>query len=133
MKHSLSSEANIQPADQEIPRLICNPKVHYRVQKSAPHVFALSQMHPVHNFPPCFPKTYFNIIFTSTSVSSNWSSKISNAFLVSPMSASPPVHLIILHVIILITFCEAYKLRSSSFCSLLHPPATSSLLSKYSP
>jgi hypothetical protein len=36
-------------------------------------------------------------------------------------------------LITLITFGEAYKLWSSSLCSLLQSPATSSLLSKHSP
>jgi hypothetical protein len=32
---------------------------------SLPLVPILSQMRPVHNFPPCFPKIHFNITFPS--------------------------------------------------------------------
>jgi hypothetical protein len=43
-------------------------------------------------------------------------------------------HVILLHLIAVITFCIANKLWSSSSCSLLHPSVTPSLLgSKYSP
>jgi hypothetical protein len=36
MEQSPSWEANSHPSDQEIPLLLCSPKVHYRVHKSPP-------------------------------------------------------------------------------------------------
>jgi hypothetical protein len=44
------------------------------------------------------------------------------------MRAPCPAHLIILDLITPVTFDEAYKLCSSSLCSLLQPPVISSLL-----
>jgi len=44
-----------------------------------------------------------------------------------PINATFRAHLILLDVTTLIIFVEAWKLRSSSLCSFLQPPVTSSL------
>jgi hypothetical protein len=62
MEQSPYSEANSHSSSQEIPHLLWNPKVHYRVHNSPTLVPNLSQLHPVHIFPPYFPKIHFNII-----------------------------------------------------------------------
>jgi hypothetical protein len=47
-QHSPSWEANRFPITQEIPRILWNPKVHYRIYNSPPPVPILSQINPVH-------------------------------------------------------------------------------------
>jgi hypothetical protein len=62
MQQSPAWGSNSSLASQEIPRVLCNPKVPYRVHKSPPRVPILSQINPVHASSSCSLKIYFHIL-----------------------------------------------------------------------
>ena len=56
MEQSPSREANRSSTYQEIPRISCDPTVHYRVYKCSTPVPIFSQFDPVHTPTPHFLK-----------------------------------------------------------------------------
>jgi hypothetical protein len=94
----------------------------------------LSQTNPICITRTYFPKIHLNVIHLRLGLSSGLlpsgvPTKMLYAPLTSPMRATCPAHLILLALITLIILGGEYKPCSSSLCSFLQPPVTSSLLS----
>jgi len=92
----------------------------------------LNEINPVHS-PSHFLKIHFNIIshlyvsFPNGLVLSGLRTKILYGSLLSPEQSTCQAHNILLDMLAQITFGEEYRSVSSSLCSFLHSPVTSSL------
>jgi hypothetical protein len=103
---------------------------------SPPKVRIFSQVNPRHtpsnNFPKVhlIPSSHLRLGLPSRPLPSGFPIKSLHKFLPSPMRATFPAHLILLHLIHLLISDDEYKLWRSSLCNFLHSPRTSSPLAQ---
>jgi len=129
MERSPSWESNLFTASQEIPCILWNLKVHYRIHKCPPPVPTLSHINPVHTPHPT-SWTSILILFSHLHLglpSYLFPSDFPTITLYTPLHfhicATCPDHLILLNLIT----------RVSSLCSFLHSRYLIPLKPKYSP
>ena len=119
MEQSPSWEANRFSVSQEIPHILWNPNVHYRIHKCPPPVPILSQLDLVHTPTSHFLNIHLNIIIPSTyespkrSLSFSFPTKTLYTPLLSHIRATCPAHLVLLDFISQTIFGEQYRSLSS--------------------
>jgi hypothetical protein len=131
MEQSPFWEVDWFSANQEITRILWNLKVHYRIRNSPPPVPIMSQINPVHSHPSS--RRFILILYPHLLLGFQLVSfpEVSSSkrfmHLACPLRSVCPAHLILLDLITRTTLGD-YRSLSSSLCSLLHSPVTSSLL-----
>jgi len=102
MQQSRSSEANWLLASQEIPRILWNPKVHYRLHNSPPPVSILSLINPTHATHPTSLRfililsSHLRLGLPSGLFPSGFPTQTLYTHLLSPICVTCPAHLIVL-------------------------------------
>jgi len=133
MEQCPSWGANWFLASQENPCILWNPKVHYPIHKCLPPVPI--QASSIQYIPPTSHslKIHLNIIISIPGspkwfFPSGFPTKTLHTSFPSPLRATCPTGIILLDFITWTILGEEYRSLSSSLCSFLHSPVTSSLL-----
>ena len=127
MEQSRFSESQRFPASQEIPRILWNPKVHYRIHKG------LSQRQSMPPHPTSWRyrlilSSHLRLGLPSSFIPSGFATKILYTPLFSPIPATCAAHFILLDLITRTMLGVRYRLLNSSLCSFFHFSVTTSLL-----
>jgi len=135
MEQNPSWEANWFSASQEIPCILWNPNVHYRIHKCPPPIPILSQLDSVHTPTSTFWRSililssHLRLGLPSGLFPSGLPAITVYKTLLSHIRATCPAHLILLYLITRTILVEKYRLLSSSLCGFLHSSVTLSHLS----
>jgi len=130
MEQSPSWEANRCSTSQEIPRISWNPKVHYRI-----HLF-LSWASSIQSITPHLTSrksililsSHLRLGLPSGLLPSGFPTKMLYTPSLSPIRATCTTYIILLDFIIRTILGEQYWSLSSSLCTFIHSPVTSSFL-----
>jgi len=132
MEQNALWEANSQSVRQEIPHLLWNRRfitllTRARTAHYTDRDASIPQLSPISLIFIQRISSHPHLCLWSVLVNLSSATKISYTVLICHMRATRPAYLI-LSDLFTIMFCEACKLKSSSLCSFLFCPATSSLL-----
>ena len=128
-----SWESNICSANEEVPRILRIPKVHYRVHNIPPLVLYLCQMNPFHVLPLYLLKVHLILSFTlsfglkNALFSSGFRTKSLHVPILWPIRATRSAHHTIPSLITRIIFGYKCKPYSLSLWNFLQSLVTSSL------
>ena len=122
-------KTNLFAPSQEIPRILWNLKVHYRINKGPPPIPILSHINPVHAPPLMSWRSIETLAFLLQIVSfRQFYPPLSCKHLSSPHTCYMWRPSYYFDLITRIMYGEVYTPLSSSICSLLHSPIISFLL-----